>query len=330
MRDIKIFSKNLELFGKTFLDWYNKVAISDHMDELEELTQLGAHIPNFYPLYKAEIGRDIRFVAFCSDYTTRIFVMKARDIKDPVVVILRLDDHHFDNNWSLYQNPDKKKSEILQTIDESDGDIIYDIDYVSSGFLNNCSDEQIVRAAKSAAISNCTYIGGLILSELQLEKEKKDIIESFVKRYIELVEPVVIDKGVRGRLFQQLITDKFEREGAKPKNVRSISDEVDQIIVIAGQYYIAENRFTDDKVGAPDVRDFLHKLSSRPPIVIGVFISMAGFTSDAIHEINTSQNQRAIVFLERKDIDSIFLENMILVNIIQDKVRHLVEHRQAS
>lgn len=74
----------------------------------------------------------------------------------------------------------------------------------------------------------------------------------------------------------------FDLEHRRP--YKTSGRQIDGSITHEGTTYLVELKFTNEQTGAPDIDTFFAKVSSKADNTMGVFVSMAGFSSTAIAE----------------------------------------------
>ena len=74
----------------------------------------------------------------------------------------------------------------------------------------------------------------------------------------------------------------FDTEHRRP--YKTNGRQIDGSLTIEGTTYLVELKFTNDRTGAEDIDTFLAKVNSKADNTMGLFVSMAGFTSVAIAE----------------------------------------------
>lgn len=74
----------------------------------------------------------------------------------------------------------------------------------------------------------------------------------------------------------------FDLEHRRP--YKTGERQIDGSVTHDGTTYLVELKFTSNQVGAPDIDTFLAKVSSKADNTMGIFISMAGYSSVAIAE----------------------------------------------
>lgn len=84
-------------------------------------------------------------------------------------------------------------------------------------------------------------------------------------------------------------------------SVRSNSEENDVIASRDREYYLIECRWTAEKVDSRSVRDLYGKLENRVEIR-GIFISMSGFTKDAVEQAIAYLGRRLILLFGPADV----------------------------
>ncbi len=74
----------------------------------------------------------------------------------------------------------------------------------------------------------------------------------------------------------------FDLEHRRP--YKTNGRQIDGSITYEGTTYLVELKFTDDQTGAPDIDTLVAKVNSKADNTMGIFISMAGYSSVAVAE----------------------------------------------
>jgi len=103
-----------------------------------------------------------------------------------------------------------------------------------------------------------------------------------LRRRFERLEGMT-DGVKRGFAFQRLLVVLLDVFGLNPHgDVRRIGEQIDATFKLDGQVWLVEARWTGEPAEPKELRDFGGKLAARPGRVLGVFVSVAGFTSGAV------------------------------------------------
>ncbi|MCX7172164.1 MAG: restriction endonuclease, partial [Proteobacteria bacterium] len=74
----------------------------------------------------------------------------------------------------------------------------------------------------------------------------------------------------------------FDLEHRRP--YKTNGRQIDGSITHEGTTYLVELKFTNEQTGAPDIDTFVAKVNSKADNTMGIFVSMAGYSSVAVAE----------------------------------------------
>ena len=184
-------------------------------------------------------------------------------------------------------------------------------DQVSFPDLTGWPDEaEKIKAAKAAVLALKTYIERE-RSTAELEKARQAIreeaasrraqkiaseqdLEKLQSRIASLYSKVGTQEG--GYAFEDWFYDLvkfFELEHRKP--YKSDGRQIDGSVTLEGTTYLVELKFTSSQVGAPDIDTFLAKVNNKADNTMGIFVSMAGFSSVAISQASKPRTPLLLV-----------------------------------
>ncbi len=173
-------------------------------------------------------------------------------------------------------------------------------DQVSFPDLTGWPDEkEKVTAAKAAVIALKAYIDrersaaevARARQAIREEAERQRAEKLASRQALEKLQARVADLHSRigtqdsGYAFEDWFFDLvqfFDLEHRRP--YKTSGRQIDGSITHEGTTYLVELKFTNDQTGAPDIDTFFAKVSSKADNTMGVFVSMAGFSSTAIAE----------------------------------------------
>lgn len=142
-----------------------------------------------------------------------------------------------------------------------------------------------------------------IREEATKQREKKiasrQALEKLQARLTELHAKVGTQQG--GYAFQDWFFDLVafsELEHRRPY----VSDgrQIDGSVTHEGTTYLVELKFTNSQTGAPDIDTFLSKVGSKADNTMGLFVSMAGYSSVAINQ--ASKPKTPLLLLESSHV----------------------------
>jgi len=91
------------------------------------------------------------------------------------------------------------------------------------------------------------------------------------------------ERARRGAAFERLLVVLLDVFGLEPRgDLRREGEQVDATFALEGHIWLVEAKWTEEPAEPIALRDFAGKLAARPGRVLGVFVSVAGFTAGAI------------------------------------------------
>ena len=184
-------------------------------------------------------------------------------------------------------------------------------DQVSFPDLTGWPDEaEKIKAAKSAVLALKTYIERE-RSTAELEKARQAIREEAASRRAQKIASEQDLAKLQSRItglhskvgsqeggyaFEDWFYDLvqfFELEHRKP--YKTDGRQIDGSVTLEGTTYLVELKFTSSQVGAPDIDTFLAKVNNKADNTMGIFVSMAGFSSVAISQASKPRTPLLLV-----------------------------------
>lgn len=96
--------------------------------------------------------------------------------------------------------------------------------------------------------------------------------------------------------------------------------QIDGSVTLDGTTYLIELKFTDSQAGAPDIDIFRSKVESKADNTMGLFVSMAGYSSVAISE--ASGKKTTMLLLDASHVYTVLTGGMNLGEVIRRVRRH--------
>lgn len=96
--------------------------------------------------------------------------------------------------------------------------------------------------------------------------------------------------------------------------------QIDGSVTLDGTTYLVELKFTDSQAGAPDIDIFRSKIESKADNTMGLFVSMASYSSVAISE--ASGKKTTMLLLDASHIYMVLTGVMTLAEVIRRLRRH--------
>jgi len=155
----------------------------------------------------------------------------------------------------------------------------------------------------------------------------QDTIGKLTQRLTELIPKQGTQDG--GYAFEDWFYDlaQFFDINSRPP-YRTGGRQIDGALTIDGTTFLVESKFTGRKTGAQDIDIFMGKVKRKADNTMGIFVSMAGYTEDAIEE--ASQDKTPILLLDYSHIYNFVLSNrMSLDDVIRRIKRHASQTGEA-
>lgn len=156
--------------------------------------------------------------------------------------------------------------------------------------------------------------------------DKKDLITTFNHLLDDDNFPSKPEKITRGRLFENLIRDWLETENLSPSlnSLRPPGEELDGSFLYGQRVFLLETKWHSKPLPASSIYQFKGKVDGKLVGTIGVFISMSGFSTDAIDALQYGKVLNVILF-DGNDIIACFSNNMGFTNALALKLRKATE-----
>lgn len=124
-----------------------------------------------------------------------------------------------------------------------------------------------------------------------------------------------------GYAFQDWFYDFLtfmEMEHRRPYNTGG--RQIDGSVTVDGTTYLIELKFTSDQAGGPDIDVFRGKVESKADNTMGLFVSMAGYSSVAVKE--ASGKKSTLLLLDASHIYLALTGGMEYIDIVRRIRRH--------
>jgi len=151
---------------------------------------------------------------------------------------------------------------------------------------------------------------------------------SLLKDFEKLQESVKPQE--RGRDFQGLFGELARGVGwSVEESVLGSGEEIDLVLHRENIFYLIECRWKTDPVSTKEIRDFAGKLRKRSAVQ-GIFVSMSGYTGEAVKEVEGTTGDTPMVLVGPEEICALFDEGLDFNELLAQKKRALVMHRKAA
>lgn len=113
------------------------------------------------------------------------------------------------------------------------------------------------------------------------------------------------EKRARGRLFERILSAAFDEAGLRPRlSYRPKGEEIDGSIWFEGRTILVEAKWTRDPHPASSLYQFRGKVDGKLVGTLGLFISMSGFSTDAVDALVAGKDLN-IVLADGDDVRAI-------------------------
>ena len=136
-------------------------------------------------------------------------------------------------------------------------------------------------------------------------------------------------KRQRGRDFEKFLQALFEKEGLKPRlRWRSRGEEIDGSFLLGGRVFLVEAKWHADPMPASALYAFKGKVDGKLISTIGIFVSMSGYSEDAVNALTTGKSLNVLLF-DREDIEASVRVNGGFIQVLEVKLRAAAEEGSA-
>ena len=153
------------------------------------------------------------------------------------------------------------------------------------------------------------------------------------KEYDKLNKPPVLANAQwyrnRGFDFERLINKLLKDEGLEPRTSYKVTGEqIDGSFVYGNKVYLLEAKWHNDEMPASKIYEFKGKVDGKLIGTVGIFISMSGFSPDAIDALLYGKSMNVILF-DKDDFDACIQEVNGFTNALRLKIRKAAEEGTA-
>jgi hypothetical protein len=132
------------------------------------------------------------------------------------------------------------------------------------------------------------------------------------------------ERRERGIEFEDFLRRLFALHDLDPRGAFSIKGEqTDGSIRIDTQLFLVEARWREDPTSPDDVRSFRGKVEEKLDNTLGIYISMNGFTSEAIKR--AASPPAKIILVDGQDLAPVMQGVVSLVEMLRRKIRRAAE-----
>ena len=132
-------------------------------------------------------------------------------------------------------------------------------------------------------------------------------------------------KCQRGRDFEEFLQALFETEGLKPRlRLRANGEEIDGSFLLDGRVFLVEAKWHAHPVPASAIYTFKGKVDGKLVSTIGIFVSMSGYSEDAVDALTAGKSLNVLLF-DREDVEASVGVNAGFKQALETKLRGAAE-----
>lgn len=129
------------------------------------------------------------------------------------------------------------------------------------------------------------------------------------------------EKAARGREFEKILSGMFREAGLQPRlGYRPKGEEVDGSFWTHNRTMLLEAKWTGDPHPASSLYQFRGKVEGKLAGTLGLFVSMAGFSPDAVDALIAGKELN-LILMDGEDVRTIVDGKMNIVEALQRKLR---------
>lgn len=132
----------------------------------------------------------------------------------------------------------------------------------------------------------------------------------------------------RGRAFERVIRNLLELEELAPKlNLRPTGEQIDGSFLLNDRTFLLEAKWRKDPIPASDLYAFRGKVDGKLVGTVGIFVSMSGYSEDAIDALKFGKEINLILFTGA-DLRLVADGRVTFKKAMQEKLRYAAEEGQ--
>lgn len=258
-------------------------------------------------------------------------------ISDPAI-LSRLDWNDYKINIVtrlvdfLVKNQETYQNDLLRLISEvTKMNDFSHLKRLEDGLKKSKLAENSVGALKKLAQGHFNVID----EQKEIEERRKAAYEKFlknqgVKEKIEEIKNKFFglvgsnNEQKRGYQLEQIIKELFTLFDLDPKaSFRIAGEQIDGAFTFENTDYLFEAKWQKEPVGIKELDAFSGKLARKLDNTLGLFLSMSGFSEDAVKTHSTGR--RLMILMDGSDLMAVLEERIDLIQLLLRKRRHAAQ-----
>ena len=265
------------------------------------------------------------------DYFERLFDMETGYVLDFTNYTYQrfvADTIHIDV-YKKYHNLSKAK--ILRAIMDDCDNVT--VGKLLLGLMQYMQARELVTDEKKEIFQKCTEIGYRLIGKKVSAKTVDTVpesqkIEFDFKKYLNELKDLADyhdNPQARGYQFERYLNRLFKDCALEPReSFRIKGEQIDGSFVLRNDIYLLEAKWTNKPTEKSDLVVFNEKVSSKSGFTRGLFISFAGYSSDAVETFCNGREVK-IVLMTVQELAVALTREMDISTVIWNKVRALAE-----
>lgn len=231
--------------------------------------------------------------------------------------------------YKMYHNLSKAK--ILRAIMDAYDNVT--VGKLLLGLMQYMQARELVTDEKKEIFQKCAQIGYRLIGRKVSTKSVDTVSESpknefdFKKYLTELKELADYHDNpqARGYQFERYLNRLFKDCALEPReSFRIKGEQIDGSFVLRNDVYLLEAKWTNKPTEKSDLVVCNEKVSSKSGFTRGLFISFAGYSSDAVETFCNGREVK-IVLMTVQELAVALTREMDISTVIWNKVRALAE-----
>lgn len=181
--------------------------------------------------------------------------------------------------------------------------------------------ETVASQAEKARRAKRTETQRLVEENANRKASLKELNEEFLTLCTET------DPRKRGLALEALLRRLFVLYDLQPHgSYANPGEQIDASIVAFGRHLLVESRWTTDLTSPKEVRDFQGKVRVKLDATLGLMVSMAGFTEDAVAIADRDLN---VILMDGQELAVVFQGITDFAQLLDRKLRRAADRGQA-
>lgn len=129
----------------------------------------------------------------------------------------------------------------------------------------------------------------------------------------------------RGYRFESLLADLLRTDNLDPRtSYKAPGEQIDGSFFLDGTVFLIEAKWHKDKIPASTLYQFKGKVDGKLVGTIGIFLSMSGYSQDAVDALTLGKSLNLVLF-DKRDIDAAINRELGFRAVLKQKLRQAAE-----